>query len=147
MSQEIYKQQIIDRYQSPRHKGEITSPSAEASVVNSLCGDQLQVQLLVENDQIRDVRWTGEGCAISLAAADLLADTLLDLRTDQALGLTKQDVFDLLGIELKPSREKCASSLISPGRVTTLSIEGNRLATKSPSAKSICTSLSNAIHS
>ena len=108
MSQEIYKQQIIDRYQSPRHKGAIATPSAEASVVNSLCGDQLQVQLLVENDQIRDVRWTGEGCAISLAAADLLADTLLDLRTDQALGLTKQDVFDLLGIELKPSREKCA---------------------------------------
>ena len=108
MSQEIYKQQIIDRYQSPRHRGEMAQPSVEASVANSLCGDQLQVRLLVENDRVRDVSWTGEGCAISLAAADLLADKLVDLSTDQVLGLTKQDVFNLLGIELKPSREKCA---------------------------------------
>ena len=108
MSQEIYKQQIIDRYQSPRHRGEMVNPSAEAAAANSLCGDRLRLQLLVENDQILGVKWTGEGCAISLAAVDLLADRLLNLRIDQALGLTKQDVVDLLGIELKTSREKCA---------------------------------------
>ncbi len=109
MSEEIYKQQIIDRYQSPRHQGELSHPTFEASLSNPLCGDQLHIQVMVNNHQVQGMTWQGEGCAISLAAADLLADKVVHLQVDQVQNLTPADMLSLLGIKLKPSREKCAT--------------------------------------
>jgi nitrogen fixation NifU-like protein len=80
----------------------------EAEVVNSLCGDQLRVMLAVEQNQVQAMKWQGEGCAISLAAADLLAEKITHMNLDQVRKLVKQDIFELLGTNLKPSREKCA---------------------------------------
>jgi len=76
---------------------------------NPLCGDQIRVDLRVdENSRVTEAAFSGHGCAISQASADLLLESLIGKTLDEIKALKKQDVLDLLGIELGPVRLKCA---------------------------------------
>jgi nitrogen fixation protein NifU and related proteins len=109
MSEEMYKQQIIERYRQPRFKGVLGQVSADVAETNPLCGDAIRFQLFINDGVIAGVAWQGEGCAISLAAADLLAELVMG-KTREEIGLiTAEDMVKLLGIEIKPSRMKCAT--------------------------------------
>ena len=108
MSEDIYKQYIIDRYHQPLHRGNLELVTLKAEEVNSLCGDKIMFQIYIDGNVIMDASWLGEGCAISLAAADMLVDLVKGKTRDEVLGIADNDVFSMLGVELKPSREKCA---------------------------------------
>jgi nitrogen fixation NifU-like protein len=74
-----------------------------------LCGDHIRIDLRVdENDRVTEAAFSGQGCSISQASADLLVETILGKHLDDVKKLTKDDVLDLLGIELGPVRLKCA---------------------------------------
>ncbi len=77
-------------------------------VDNPLCGDRLNIDLIVEDGLIRDVAFTGRGCAISQASASMLGDELVGMPVSQAAALTRRDMMDLLGVEVGPARLKCA---------------------------------------
>jgi len=108
MEDDIYKQQIVERFQKPKFKGELSTPVMESTETNPLCGDWVRFQLQDKNGKIVEAAWQGEGCAISLASADLLAEKLIDMSADDVLQITEEDILAMLGIELKPSRIKCA---------------------------------------
>jgi len=57
---------------------------------------------------VLDVKWKGEGCAISQAAMSILSDELLDMNLDEVIALENQDILDMLGVEITPRRTKCA---------------------------------------
>ena len=107
MSEELYKQRIIDRYQQPQFQGKLERPTMDVSESNPLCGDWLRFQLHVAGNRVDEIRWQGEGCAISLASADLLSERIKGLSLDDINQITEDDVIQMLGIELKPSRMKC----------------------------------------
>lgn len=74
--QDLYQELIIDHSRSPRHFGELPSPTHLAHGFNPLCGDELKIYLQIENNIIEAIQFTGVGCAISIASASLMAEHL-----------------------------------------------------------------------
>jgi nitrogen fixation NifU-like protein len=106
---DLYRELIIERYKDPLYRGTLEPNDISFEDENPLCGDHLQIDLrVVENDVITDARFSGHGCAISQASADLLIESIIGKSLEDAKKLSKQDVLDLLGIELGPVRLKCA---------------------------------------
>lgn len=83
---ELYRELILDHAKNPRHFGSLDEATHTAEGVNPLCGDKLRVYFTIGDDQrISDARFEGSGCAISVASASLLTDTVIGLSTDRAL--------------------------------------------------------------
>jgi nitrogen fixation NifU-like protein len=106
---DLYRDEILEHYRRPHNFGTLEHPDVSYEGANPLCGDRLTLMLDVdEAGTVTDVAFTGRGCAISQASASLLTDTLRG-RTITELGqLAKDDVLELLGIEISPARLKCA---------------------------------------
>lgn len=106
---DFYREIIIDRYQNPHFKGELDPHDITFEDSNPLCGDELRIDVRVNGEEkIEDARFSGRGCAISLASADLLLEYVQGKSIVEVKALSKDDVLDLLGIELGPVRLKCA---------------------------------------
>jgi nitrogen fixation NifU-like protein len=71
---ELYREYILDHYKHPRNFGELEPHDAECFDRNPLCGDELGVQLKLEGDRIADLRFHGQGCAISQASASIISE-------------------------------------------------------------------------
>lgn len=105
---DLYQQNILDHWKHPRNSGRLEQPTVSHDEVNPLCGDKLHVELLVENDMIADVRFTGRGCAISQAAASMLTEVVKGKPLAEAKRIGKEEMLDLLGIPIGYTRLKCA---------------------------------------
>ena len=106
---DLYREQIIDRYQNPLFKGELDPNDISFEDSNPLCGDEIRIDLRVdEHDLVQEAVFSGHGCAISQASADLLMERIQGKSLDEAKSLTKEDILEMLGIELGPVRLKCA---------------------------------------
>jgi nitrogen fixation NifU-like protein len=106
---DFYREIIIDRYQNPHFKGELDPHDITFEDSNPLCGDELRIDVQMNGeDKIEEARFSGRGCAISLASADLLLEYVQGKSIEEVKALSKDDVLDLLGIELGPVRLKCA---------------------------------------
>jgi len=105
---DLYRELIIDRYKNPRHKGELNPADISFEDDNPLCGDHIRIDLRVDNGRVNEVGFNGHGCAISQASADLLVESIVGKTVDEVKQLTKEDVLEMLGIELGPVRLKCA---------------------------------------
>jgi nitrogen fixation NifU-like protein len=106
---DFYRELIIDRYQNPQFRGELNPHDISFEDSNPLCGDELRIDLRVDkDDNILEAAFSGRGCAISLASADLLLEHIQGKSLSEVKDLSKEDILDLLGIELGPVRLKCA---------------------------------------
>lgn len=103
-----YREYILDHYRNPRNYGTLEQPTAHAEDSNPLCGDQLGIDLLVEEDRVTEVRFKGRGCAISQASASMLSEMIEDKPVEEVVQLGKKDVLEALGIPISPARLKCA---------------------------------------
>ena len=109
MDENFYREQILDHYKSPRNRGELDPHDATAEGQNPLCGDEITVDLRLTDDQrIEAVRFRGQGCAISQAAMSMLSEEIEGKPAVEVAALGREDVVDLLGIQLSPVRLKCA---------------------------------------
>lgn len=106
---DLYREQIIDRYQNPHFRGELDPNDITYEDDNPLCGDHIRIDIRVdENDHVIEAAFSGEGCSISQASADLLVESIIGKSLEDAKGMDKADVLEMLGIELGPVRLKCA---------------------------------------
>lgn len=106
---DLYRQIIIERYKSPLYRGELDPHDISFEDENPLCGDHIRIDLRVdENGMVSEGAFSGHGCAISQASADLLLESVIGKPLEEVKALTKQDVLDNLGIDLGPVRLKCA---------------------------------------
>ncbi len=106
---DLYRDQIIDRYKNPQYRGHLDPHDIHFEDDNPLCGDHIEVTLRVNGEgKVVEAAFDGRGCAISQASADLLMETVIGKNVEEVKALNKQDVLDLLGIELGPVRLKCA---------------------------------------
>ena len=106
---DLYRQIIIERYKNPSNKGVLEPNDITFEDDNPFCGDHIRIDLRVdENGKITEAAYSGYGCAISQASADLLIDSIKDKSLDDVKKMMKEDILDVLGIELSPVRLKCA---------------------------------------
>ncbi len=106
---DLYREIIIERYKSPQYRGELDPHDITFEDENPLCGDHIRIDLRVDaQGRVSEAAFSGHGCAISQASADLLLESVIGKSVDEVKQLSRQDVLDLLGIELGPVRLKCA---------------------------------------
>jgi nitrogen fixation NifU-like protein len=106
---DLYREQILEHYKRPRNYGELADFDLEFEDVNPFCGDEIRVQLKLDDQgRVGAVAFSGKGCAISQAAASLLSEELNGKSVEELLRLDKDFVLDLLGIEISATRMKCA---------------------------------------
>jgi len=106
---DLYREVIIEHYKNPGFRGKLDPHDISFEDSNPLCGDHIQIDLRVGADGvITDARFDGHGCAISQASADLLIESIIGKPVEEIKQLNKQNILDLLGIELGPVRLKCA---------------------------------------
>jgi len=106
---DLYREVIIERYKNPVYKGELDPCDIRFEDENPLCGDHIRIDLRVDGQgNVSEAAFSGHGCAISQASADLLLESIQGKSLDEVKQLNKEDVLDLIGIELGPVRLKCA---------------------------------------
>jgi nitrogen fixation NifU-like protein len=106
---DLYRELIIDRYKNPIYRGELDPHDISFEDDNPLCGDHIRIEIRVgEDERVTEAAFSGEGCAISQASADLLVESIHGKTLEEVKSLSKEDVLDMLGIELGPVRLKCA---------------------------------------
>jgi len=111
MGSDMYRQQILDHYRNPRNQGELPEPTFSHEGYNPSCGDELEFDVELRDDEeatIERVAFRGEGCAISQASASMLSQELPGMTLDEVAELDRDDVLEMLGVEVTPMRIKCA---------------------------------------
>ena len=123
---QLYRRVIMDHYKTPRNKGALEQDSVNIEMNNPTCGDRIQLTLQVEDGIVKDAKFDGEGCSISMASASMMTqavkgkdvDTALKLSgifSDMMLGKEYDDSVDLgdiealQGVSQFPARIKCAT--------------------------------------
>jgi nitrogen fixation NifU-like protein len=105
---ELYRDYILEHYKNPKNFGELPERDLEFHDKNPLCGDEMEVQIKVEDGKIADLKWHGQGCAISQAAASIASEELIGMPVDDAATLDADWMLEHMGIEISATRRKCA---------------------------------------
>jgi nitrogen fixation NifU-like protein len=109
MSEDIYRELILDHYRNPRNKGKIENANVSIQDSNPLCGDEIQIQLKIDDGIIKDIKFDGRGCAISQASASMLTEMVIDKPLSVIKDIDKDDILENIGLtNLGPARIKCA---------------------------------------
>lgn len=106
---DLYREIILDRYKNPQKRGSLDPHDYSYEDDNPLCGDRIRIDVRVNPEGVvSEAAFSGTGCAISQASADLLTESIVGKRLDEIKKLGKDDILSMLGIELGPVRLKCA---------------------------------------
>lgn len=123
---DLYRRVIMDHYKNPRNRGTLEDGSVTVNLNNPTCGDRISLQMQVEDGVVKDARFTGEGCSISMSSASMMTDAVKGKTTEQALALAEkfsslmkgedvdfeqdyEDIDALSGVKKFPARIKCAT--------------------------------------
>ena len=104
----MYKEHILELYKSPSNFGTLKKASHEKTAYNSVCGDEITVQMIIKDDIIKDVKFSGSGCVISIISASMLTDRIKGLKVKDVKNIGADDILKMLKIKLNPARIKCA---------------------------------------
>lgn len=121
---DFYREYIVDHYRNPRNYGTIEDADISHEEHNPVCGDRVHLDLTVEDNRIVDIRFSGDGCAISQAAASMLTEMVDGHTLEEARTISKEDVLEQLGIELGPVRLKCALLALKVLKVGAYGLQG-----------------------
>jgi nitrogen fixation NifU-like protein len=128
MSEDIYKEIILDHYRNPRNKGNINDAEISAKDYNPVCGDKLTLDIKLENDVVSDIKFDGEGCAISQASASILTEMLMGKTLEDLSKFSKDALLEELGTpSLGPARIKCALLSLKVLKIGTYKYLGDEL--------------------
>ncbi|MSR20042.1 MAG: SUF system NifU family Fe-S cluster assembly protein [Gemmatimonadetes bacterium] len=122
----LYQQLILEHYRNPRNKAELEEKTVEVHLANPVCGDEIRLQLRIEDDHIAEAKFVGQGCSISQAAVSMMTSLLKGRSLADADGVAKRftqmmhgdqdaakdkalgDLRALQGVSKFPVRIKCA---------------------------------------
>ena len=110
LGSDMYRQQILDHYKNPRNYGELEDPDVTHVGENPSCGDTIRMEIDLDDaeETIGAVRFTGDGCAISMASASMLSERLHGMSIAELDELDTDDITEMLGVDISPMRVKCA---------------------------------------
>ena len=105
---DLFREEILDHSRNPRCHGTIENPDLTFEDANPLCGDRIKMDFRVQDGVLETVRFSGHGCSISQAAASMLCEHVEGRTLEEIMTLGREDMLEMLGIELGPVRLKCA---------------------------------------
>jgi len=121
----LYRQVIMDHYKNPRNKGEIDGDVLTVDMNNPTCGDRIKLQMQVEEGTVKDAKFEGEGCSISMSSASMMTQAIKGNNVEEALKMSHVfsqmmlgedvdteelgDIEALQGVSKFPARIKCAT--------------------------------------
>lgn len=111
MSEELYRELILDHFKNPRNHGALDPCDAHAEGQNPLCGDEVSISVRFDGgDTIEEIRFDGRGCAISQAATSMLTELVHGRTASEVAAMPREELLDELGVPLQqnPARLKCA---------------------------------------
>ncbi len=108
MTSNLYREHILDHYGHPRNEGVLEDPDISHERDNPVCGDVVRLDIKVEDGKVSEARFTGQGCVISMASASMFTEEIQGKTIAELKAMNDQDMFDMLGVELGPSRANCA---------------------------------------
>ncbi len=124
---DMYREVILDHYKNPRNKGKLDPHDFSYEDENPLCGDKLRIDVRLDADRrIKEVAFSGRGCAISQASASMLTESIVGKTLDEVKQMDKDDILDMLGIELGPVRLKCALLSLKVLKAGAYGLEGQQ---------------------
>lgn len=121
---DLYRQNILDHYQNPRNWGTLPHPDIAAEDANPLCGDRLRIELQVKDGRIEQVRFSGQGCSISRAAASMLSEEIEGKTVEEVKRIGRDEMLEMMGIELGPVRLKCALLALKTLKLALYGVQG-----------------------
>lgn len=106
---ELYQEIVLDHGQHPRNVGSIPHPSGSVRFGNASCGDTIHIDFQIDSaGKIAELKWTGEGCVLSRAAASALSEWAVGRTVVDVQALSTVDMQALLGLPaIAPGRLKC----------------------------------------
>ena len=108
MNEDMYRENILDHYKKPHHRGKMARASCSGHAINPFCGDDIIFYLRMHGSKVEEASFDGHACAICTASASMLADEVKGKDTEKARAIGKERVLELLGISPGPTRLKCA---------------------------------------
>lgn len=108
-TQNMYPQKLIEEYRNPKYNQALINYTHKAKVQNLTCGDEITMYIRVKQNLIIDIGYEVQACAVTIATASLLSAKLLEMTLSDIKQLQEKDIFELLDMELKPSRQRCAT--------------------------------------
>ncbi len=105
----IYREQLMEHCKNPQNRGKMDGAQVEVSGNNPLCGDAISMQLKVNDGKIESIMFDGSACAVTVASSSVLTEAIKGKSLEEAKKMSKEELLDLLGVELTTSRVKCAS--------------------------------------
>lgn len=104
----LYREIILEHWQHPQNYGVLKNADIDVTETNPLCGDSIRLTIKIENKKVKEVHFSGVGCAISQASASLFTEFMKGKNIISLGKSSNEDVLQLLGIDLTPVRIKCA---------------------------------------
>src|SRR3989344_4977514 len=108
MEDPIYREIFLERLSSRVKQGVLERPSLEARLVNPLCGDEVKIEVRIENNVVQEAVYSGNGCVISQVSASYIVEKIEGLSLKEVRKIKADDILEILDISLSPSRLKCA---------------------------------------
>jgi nitrogen fixation protein NifU and related proteins len=105
---DIYQEELMDIYKNPHNKGRLTKPTITVNKNNPICGDELILDLSMEKGVIKDARFDGSACSVSVISSSVMTDYLINKTIAQVKKLTQKDLLEMLKLKLSTSRVNCA---------------------------------------
>jgi nitrogen fixation protein NifU and related proteins len=129
---QLYREVILDHYRNPRGAGSLDEPDAHAEGQNPLCGDEVTIDVAFADDgeTISDIRFSGQGCAISQAATSMLTELVQGRSATEVAVLPRDELLEEIGIPLTPVRLKCALLGLSTLKLALHKAKGTPLPTE-----------------
>lgn len=104
----LYSERLLDHFRRPRNYGPLTAPDVSHESFNPLCGDRIRIELKLEDETVKEAHFVGDGCAISIAAASLLTEMLINKKIAE-LTIPDEQLIATLESDIKPARIQCAT--------------------------------------
>jgi nitrogen fixation NifU-like protein len=104
---DLYRENILDHYGNPRNEGVLENPDISHERQNPVCGDVVRLDIKLENGRVKEARFRGQGCVISMASASMFTEEIKGRTLSELQEMDEEDIFDMLGIKLGPSRFHC----------------------------------------
>lgn len=107
-SSNLYREEILENFRHPQNFGMLSDFDTRSKQFNPLCGDELEMFVKFDSDNVYDVRFVGKGCAISISSASILTEFVKDKKKKSITDFSDEEMIELLGVEISDARKKCA---------------------------------------
>lgn len=114
MQDPIYREIILEHWTNPQNYGFIKNADFEVDDNNPLCGDEIKItgkiaasNAVGDESILTDIKFTGEGCAVSKASASVFTEKIKGMKIAEIKKITPEEVLEEIGLQLTPARMKC----------------------------------------